>query len=453
MYKKMKKTAHGVLLLIGLLVFSSCGRIEDDAITKTEETVEIVETRKDKNIYIPIAGNSFLENPLGTVISKNGISNWFNKETEIYTFFKVSKKGRLNVSLKGHVRGDGISTINVIIGDANNFEKTKQEKQVKISGSIIQEYTIGDFDISFAGYLKVVLKGVNKTAVSFANITDIVISGPATLGENIFVNDDKIYNTARKGPISRINYNVSEGKDVNFLYSEVVVPEKEDVTGSIFIVNGFDGGYIQIKAAPENDNNRRISFNVKNPKGSQNIKSNVAGKGVTVEDTSNKLGKRAYLAYNWKTEKTYKFLVKCDPKNDSTDYTAWFLPPDQNDWVLIASFNTTNTTGNHYLRGLYSSLENLNIDTGYMHRKAVYKNIWIRDKQELWSNIHDAEFEVDDLYTQKQRVDTNGGVLENGFFLENGSFFNPTLQPKTIFSVREEKNAPEIDISKLPLLP
>jgi len=67
----------------------------------------------------------------------------------------------------------------------------------------------------------------------------------------------------------------------------------------------------------------------------------------------------------WETEKTYGFLLKAEPSTDPsklyTDYTAWFLDPEEG-WKLIATWRRP--TESVYLDGLYSFAENFRENTG-----------------------------------------------------------------------------------------
>jgi len=219
------------------------------------------------------------------------------------------------------------------------------------------------------------------------------------------------------------------------------------------MTNGFGKGYFGMHVI--SDTERRILFSIWGSSSSdapEDEKVVLNRKGIDVIANNfdgDVTGGQSYLKYNWKAGKTYKFLLHGKPdQTGKTNYTAWFNSPDQNQWILIASWKKPKT--DTYLKNLYSFVENFYPDAGYHGRKAEYKNGWIRTKTGNWLPLSEAKFTVDASYRNKQRIDAIGGVTGNSFFLQNGGFFNDIVTPNIKLYIPESKNAPDIDFTKLP---
>ena len=120
------------------------------------------------------------------------------------------------------------------------------------------------------------------------------------------------------------------------------------------------------------------------------------------------------------------------------------------EWSLIASFSRPKT--NTYLKHLYSFLENFNPERGYIQRKALFTNQWIRTTDNKWTAIDKIKFTADDIATRGERLDYRGGVEGNSFFLENCGFFDDNTKINTEFKRKLPANAipPDIDFSAFP---
>nr|WP_315029514.1 DUF3472 domain-containing protein [uncultured Chryseobacterium sp.] len=434
-----------------LFVFQSCtenAMATEDSISKQEK---ISSSKINSTFTVPVAGNSFITvKPTGAneVITATNLGNWTNSNTVISTYFKVSNSGTLNIGLKASVPS-GTSTVRVTIGNTS--------KIVSLTGSTNTSYTVGDYTIPAAGYVKVDLQGISKTGGYFADVTDITFSGTASTGNNIFSNDTSYYYWARRGPSCHLGYTIPTNNNVSYYYNEVTIPTGEDKIGSYFMANGFNEGYfgMQVNSATE----RRILFSVWSPFETDDpnnippdhkIVLNRAGSGVTIGEFGNEgSGGQSYYKYNWTAGQTYKFLLKGEPDGTGkTDYTAWFLSPDTTSWKLIASWKRPQTST--YLKGFYSFVENFNPENGYLGRKAEFKNQWIRTSSGNWMSISGAKFTVDNTYKAQQRIDAMGGTNGNAFFLQNGGFFNTVVAPGTQLSITAPTQAPSIDFSTLP---
>ena len=216
-------------------------------------------TQKEKfrsSIQIPARGNSWVTNDLSyndKMISDSGIINWIDTSTIIRTYFRLEKTGLINIAIRAKVKS-GKSRIICTLGEAT--------KVISLSNEEFDTIYLGTFKIQKTGYQALKMKGLIRSGSSFADISDILISGEATGGKVQFVKDDFYW--GRRGPSVHLSYEVPENtKDIVLFYNEITVPEGNDIMGSYFMADGFTDGYfgIQVNAPDE----RRILFSVWSP--------------------------------------------------------------------------------------------------------------------------------------------------------------------------------------------
>ncbi len=395
---------------------------------------------------IPVGGNTWTIN--GGKVSNNGLTNWESTITRIKTYVYLSQTGTLNLS------------ISINPGGKNLLKVTLQgiSKEVIVEGGTEKEFFVGKWENVKPGYVTIELQGVSRTAASFGTLSSIGISGSAINNETAFVKDnmDNYFYWGRRGPSVHLKYSLPASEITDF-YSEIKVPEGNDVIGSYFMANGFAEGYfgIQVNSLTE----RRILFSVWSPYSTDNPASIPAAYKITMLKKGNNVytgefgnegaGGQSYLVYPWKAGMTYKFLLHAQPQSDnSTIYTAYFYAPEENKWLLIASFKRPKTTT--YLKNLHSFLENFITETGDQTRMAIYGNPWVRDTSGLWTPISSAKFTADQTARKRFRLDYAGGVIGNYFYLKNCGFFIPSTTIDTFFNIEKSTIVPVIDFTQLP---
>lgn len=405
-----------------------------------------------EKLSIPVGGNSWIaaRSKNGSEkVSQNGWSNWTESDTVFSTYFFLAKPGTLTLSAKAGTP-NGTSSIKFTI---NGSAKT-----ITISGPEA-EYKVGEWKIAKRGYTRVDVTGLTRTGPVFANTKELLISGSAVDAGAAFVknNEGNYFYWGRRGPSVHLRHDVSEvSGDIEWFYSEITVPTGNDVIGSYYMANGFDGGYfgMQVNSPTE----RRVLFSVWSPfktddpkkiPDDQKIILLKKGKDVNTGEFGNEgSGGQSFLRYNWKAGNSYKFLLRGQPvKNNYTNYTAWFFAPEEGTWRLIASFSRPAT--NSYLKGLYSFLENFTPDTGNITRKAFYHNQWIRTSNQRWVPITKVQFTYDATAKIGYRLDYSGGVEDGKFFLRNCGFFNDNTALQSVFTHPVTTSPPAIDLSKL----
>ena len=429
------------LLIPFLLIafFGSCGKA---APTKQSEP----QTHDTNKMIVPIGGNTWTIT--GGSVTNNGLTGWESTETRVKTYVYLSQSGSLHLSL------------NMNPGGKNILKVTLQglSKEVTVEGNLEKEFYVGKWENVNQGYVMIELQGISRSAASFGTVTSLGISGTSLNSETAFVKDniDNYFYWGRRGPSVHLNYTMPTS-DITAFYSEITVPVGNDVIGSYFMANGFAEGYfgIQVNSSTE----RRILFSVWSPYATDNpasippeFKITMLKKGSNVytgEFGNEGAGGQSYLVYPWTAGKTYKFLLRGQPQSDnSTIYTAYFFAPEENKWLLIASFKRPAT--NTYLKRFHSFLENFIPGTGDQTRMAVYGNPWVCDTNGVWTAITSAKFTADQTARKRFRLDYAGGTQGNAFFLKNCGFFFPAIAIDSQFNIDKPATPPVIDFTQLP---
>jgi len=398
------------------------------------------------NVSIPTAGNSWIMNNNEFITSEirtaDGIQNWANPKECIRSFFYIDKPGEVILGIKSKVKISN-SEIEVL------FEG--QSKKLKLSATEYTDLYIGRYSLK-AGYHYIDIHGLKKAGDTFADITAILVQNNTP--ESIkYVKDDFYF--GRRGPSDHLKYQIPEGiTNVEWFYSEIRIPENQDVEGSYFMANGFAEGYfgIQVNSPTE----RRILFSIWSPYKTDNpdevpeedrIKLLKKGKDVITNTFGDEgSGGQSYKVYNWKTNVNYGFLVGAKPSNKGyTDYIAYFFNPEINEWNLIAQFRRPKTET--YLKRLYSFLENFIPDQGATARRCLYQNQWVYNG--AWHEIDQAIFTADNTAKKKYRLDYSGGNESTGFYLKNCGLTNDNTPMGTLFQRKKSGIKPKIDFTIL----
>lgn len=402
---------------------------------------------------IPVGGNAYRTVPGtgGSGLTRSGHLVWNDKEEVHSIFFHVDRPAVIELGIKANVPM-GESTLSVTINGKS------VERQIK--GVNDKDYSFGEFKIENPGYVRVDLRGSKRQGHVFAGISDLLVFSETESLKLDYVktSNEGMFYWGRRGPSVHLRYEVPDDAKLKYAYSEITVTEGQDPIGSYFMANGFGQGYfgIQVNSATE----RRILFSVWSPfrtnnpadiPADQRIENLGHGPGVHIGTFGNEgSGGKSYLVFPWKAGVTYCFLTEVDPDGiGSTKYTSWFSEKDTDTWRLIASFRRPKT--DTHLSGFHSFLESFLPNLGYIGRRALYSNTWVADIEGHWHECTKARFSVDATGGKKQRLDFNGGVEGNSFFMKNCGFFNETGKPGEWFE-RESTGdqQPNVAFEKLP---
>ncbi|MDR1883885.1 MAG: DUF3472 domain-containing protein [Prevotella sp.] len=400
---------------------------------------------------IPLNGNTYVTSKPGVrnLLAEAGVSGWNDPSITFSSWFKVSKTGTLNVSLRTRTFAGGATiraTINGVPFDVNLKNKT---------WAVIP---VGQINVNRAGYVRVDFQGLEKKGEMFADISDIIVSGDASGEPLYFVREFETY-WGRRGPSVHMSYTLPGNETIEWFYNEVTVPAGNDVTGSYYMSNGFSGGYFGMQANSEKE--RRILFSVWSPYDTQNpkeipeeyrIKTLVRGEGVHIGEFGNEgSGGQSYLVYPWKTDVTYKFLTRIYPDGKgNTVFTSYFYAADESRWRLIAGFLRPKT--DTWYKRAHSFLENFIPEQGYLARKALFGNQWAVTNKGKWIPVTQGCFTYDATGAAGVRQDYRGGLEGNRFFLQNCGFFDDNTTLRTVFDRNADNSMkPEINLKKLPV--
>jgi hypothetical protein len=406
-------------------------------------------------IQVPLEGNCWiLKNTPGLTqqVSDYKSSDWKESNQVLRTFFRVSDSGEIGIGIKVRVP-EGKSLIKAIFNG--------ESKETEVSGNTFTEVFIGNFAVPASGYFHLDISGISKQGNQYAEISNILLGGPAT-GNGVNFSDKEYFYWGRRGPSVHLSYKVpDEASSVKWFYNEVTVPEGNDVTGSYFMANGFSEGYFGFQV--NSDTERRILFSVWSPYKTDNPASIPPeyrvlllrkGNETVIREFGNEgSGGQSFLRYNWKAGNTYRFLLKTEPAEgeaNKTDYSAWFYAPEVGHWTLIASWRRPFT--HTWAKGLHSFLENFLTETGPMMRQAYYGNQWVCDSDNRWHELTRARFTADATARNNARLDYAGGLTEDlyRFFLKNCGFFNETTTVDTWFTRKVFGIPPDVDFTTLP---
>lgn len=433
---KLLKTAFKGVFLI--LILSSC-----------QNNNYFKETPKNYVHQIPMGENSWISHNQKEdrkIIKKEGVHNWDGKKP-IQSYFRTNKSGlvKLGLNLKST---SGNTKLKVSLAGESH--------EIQVKNKDFQKVYLGEFELEDSGYQQVSIKVIEPESNEKITIKELLLAGSVTEGEVNFVEDN--FHFGRRGPSVHLRYPIpEESKKPTYFYNEIVVPQGEDVIGSYYMANGFSHGYFGMQVNSENE--RRILFSVWSPYETQNPdeipedqKIIMLKKGddvYTGEFGNEGSGGQSFKKFMWKTNTTYKFLLKGEPAGPNhTDYSAYFYTPENNEWELIASFRRPKSS--NYLGRLYSFLENFVPATGDISRKAHYKNQWLYDEEQGWIEFTETIFTADATANQKHRLDYAGGETTGGYYLKNCGFFNETTEVNTNFEREATGNAPQINFENLP---
>lgn len=401
-------------------------------------------------VSIAINGNAYLTAGVsGAKIGKTGVTEWTNPEAVVSVFFSLQQP-RKNVKLSLKARGNA------------DYEVSCGQVKFPVSVSSEKDFAVvpvGTLNFDAPGYRRIDIRPVSKNGENFGEISELVLDG-ADIREMNFVHDFDPY-WGMRGPSVHLRYHTPKNIDAEYFYSEMYVPEGMDPIGTFIMVCGFGEGYFGAQVNSEKE--RRILFSVWSPAKTDDpgnvpeedkviLKS--VGEAVKVGNFGNEgTGGQSYLVYPWKTGTTYRFLLRAHPCDDGTsEYSAFFFPPEEKKWRLVATFRRPKIQT--WIKGVGAFLENFNPKTGWLTRSVGYSNQWLRDKDGRWFDLNKANFTCDSTGRAGVRLDYTGGLSsgKNFFYLANCGFFDDTTPDGSVFERTASNNPPEIDFEALKAL-
>jgi len=379
------------------------------------------------------------------LVTEQGIRGWQQHDDVLALYLYFRHTGRLQLALSGQVAA-GQSQLELSLGE--------QRQTVTLKAGPFSKQRVADFNVSQLGYQRIELRGVSSQSAEFASLDSAHLAGPAAEGV-VFIKDDVYW--GRRGPSVHLSYQLPDTATSQWFYNEMHIPVGQDPVGSYFMATGFADGYfgIQVNSATE----RRVLFSVWSPYQTddpstippeQQVRLLRKGPAVQSGEFGNEgSGGQSFLRSNWQAGTTYGFLLKAEPvANNFTQYSAWFYPPEQGQWQLIASFARPDTQ--RYIERPHSFLENFLPEMGDRGRSVWYPAPWFAGTDGQWKPSPSVRFSVDNTGERGNRLDYKGGVTSAGAMLQNGGFFSDSTAPGTDWSLTPPAQPPVIDLTALP---
>jgi hypothetical protein len=386
----------------------------------------------------PLAGNAFITtrgpNDQDAQIDDfhldaGKLTGWVDPATVISFFFYVGPPAGSDgaaIRLVASRPAGGVDTVvNVKLANATI--------PVTISSDAPTAYWVGYLPVSAAGYLRVDISGVTGNP-TFADIAALWVTTESGLVcVNIqdlpggFTSADRIsyYNFARRGPSLHLIFDSPPEDKNEYFYSEVSLPSGFDPLGTYAAVAAFDGGYCgiqRINQTPKGTPCRGLVMfsawdtDSKVPA----LRAKVVALGVGVETKpfgGEGEGAQTVLPYDWSAATTYKIVVRAKRDGGDALLTAWFFADGA--WRPIATIRRPGVAGS--VSGIYHFIENFRSPSGYLQRRAIFRNQWVRANG-AWKPLVSARLHGDELATKGQRLDISAGTDGGSFHLGNGGF-------------------------------
>ncbi len=345
-----------------------------------------------------------------------GVTRWRDAKQTLNWYGLFRNSGKINIRVVIHRESGSASEWLLKVGSQ---EKTIKAAEIAQSQDVTLDF--GSFEIQQVGYQRFELRALDDAALSETRIVELRLEGPAT--KDVHFNLKPRRNAASVHMV----YQVPSSISVSTMYCEVTAVE--DPTSSFYMSCGWHRGYLGMQVISPTE--RRIIFSVwdsgdeqvDRDKVKQENRTRLIAKGekVIAHDFGNEgTGGHSHLKVMWKTGTTQRFAVTAKPTNEShTIYAGYWYDPEKNEWMLISAWDAPKD--GQWLKGLHSFSEDFSGSNGYMHRKALYGNQWIKTKENEWLELNATKFSHDPT-GREDRFDRSMGVENGQFFLSHGGF-------------------------------
>ena len=445
---------------------------------------------------IPVYSNAYTA---GSGIALNedyGTSNWTGANGVYSIYFNVRADGELQLALRGR-SGANSNTLNVKIyingeqaeADGTLYDhtyaygKTNMEDTLTLHRVILPVIRPGHI----GNMVRIDLQATGARSGSYYfRFPELWVSGWATRGTGGFENSglnyvplsDEYY--GRRGSMAVLTPDKPSG-DMEYFYSELYVPEGQDVIGTYFACNGSDNGYagIQVNSATE----RRVLFSVWSALSTDDpaqmgkyaprlvrVNNDPEYKALMTYKTfgSEGSGGQSYLLYPWEAGKTYKMLTRVRPHPQpgkypySTLYKTWFHNGEK--WIFLAEWrrmeldpadNGGTVTQPRWYSGAYHFIENFEVNQGNKTRYGTWNNDWYVGANGQWHETTSYVYSYQ-RGGSGERIDRAGGIMPAGspqagalFLKISGFFTDGVADDKRRFFKQPLNNRPDIDFDAL----
>lgn len=376
------------------------------------------------------------------VTAEHGIRGWKDAHQKVLWFGEFKTAGKLTAAVLLRLPTNETSWFKLTVGDkvllAHNSGRGMDR---------VVTVRFGELTVTTNGYTRFTLESVGASGENFGEIDGLLLDGPAVAGAHFNLEP------RRNAASVHLAYPTPTNSAITAFHTEVTAVE--DPVATFYMACGWRRGYLgmQVNSGQE----RRIIFSVWDSGNEAVDRAKVAaenrvqllakGEGVHASDFGNEgTGGHSHLVYPWKTGQPQRFVVTAKPTDTShTIYSGYWFQPEQQRWMLIASFKAPKDGA--YLRGLHSFSEDFWDGNGYVRRKALYGNQWMQTSDGTWTELVKATFSHD-ATGRSARSDRFMGVEGGRFFLSHGGFVPGWTKFGEPFTRPETGHAPVIDLPK-----
>ncbi|HTH47554.1 MAG TPA: DUF3472 domain-containing protein [Candidatus Limnocylindria bacterium] len=378
------------------------------------------------------------------VTTEHGIRGWKDAHQKVLWFGEFKSVGKLTVAVLLRLPENETSWLKLTVGDQILLGHATGRGMDRVVAA-----RFGGLTTQTNGYTRFALESVGASGATFGDLDGLLLDGPGMDGAHFNLEP------RRNAASVHLAYPTPTNAAITAFHVEVTAVE--DPVATFYMACGWRRGYLGMQVNSQTE--RRIIFSVWDSGNEAVDRSKVAaedrvqllakGEGVYASDFGHEgTGGHSHLVYPWKTGQPQRFVVTAKPTDTNhTIYSGYWFQPEQQRWMLIASFKAPKD-GN-YLRGLHSFSEDFWDGNGYVRRKALYGNQWMQTADGTWTELVKATFSHDPT-GRSARLDRFMGVEDGRFFLSHGGFIPGSTKFGEPFTRPETGHPPVIDLPVMP---
>ncbi len=378
------------------------------------------------------------------VSAEHGIQGWKDAKQKVLWFGEFQTAGKILAGVTLRLPTNQTSWFKLTVGN--------EVRLANISGRGMERVVtarFGELMVGTNGYTRFELESVGASGETFGDIDGLLLDGPAAAGAH--------FNREPRRNAASVHLAYPTPTNAAITAFHVEVTAVEDPVATFYMACGWRRGYLGMQVNSRQE--RRIIFSVWDSGNEAVDRAKVEpenrvqllakGEGVFASDFGNEgTGGHSHLVYPWKTGQPQRFVVTAKPTDTNhTVYSGYWFQPEQQRWMLIASFKAPKDGA--YLRGLHSFSEDFWDGNGYLRRKALYGAQWIQTTNGAWSELTTATFSHDPT-GRSARLDRFMGVEDGRFFLSHGGFVPGSTKFGEPFTRPETGHVPMIQLPEIP---
>lgn len=394
-----------------------------------------------KNTWV-VRDNLFIEKNIRTFRDWSSI----NRNDYVYSYFYLKSSGTIDLIF--HFDSQVKQTIDI------TFNGETRKVQLNPNSS----YAWGEVEFIDQGHHSIMFKMNTNNSRNNIDLEYITLLG-SSVQNGVGITDS---NSSQMPASLHLWPNVQNSYgNIEWLYSEIIVEENNDILHTYFMANGFAQGYFGIQTNTTNFDERWVLFSIWSPYDTDNpneipdnykVKLIRAGEGVEIREFGNEgSGGQSFLKYPWVVGNRYGFLNRIRPTGpNTTEYSAYFYDFSKEQWFFIATFERPKT--NTYAKGWYQFLEVYTEDYGNLERTGHYGNYWVKNTNQKWFSVNRVLLTATDNARNGIRNDIQAGLshFDGMIYLTTGGFNVSPVEIDRYLVIQSIQVKPDIDFDNLP---